>query len=177
MGYTHYWSFGAFIEEKAYRTALTECRKIIKASPVALGNWAGKGKPKLNGGISINGCGDDMCETFALPKIPNGDWCKTERRPYDVVVAACLCILQERLGESAQVRSDGSPDEWEDGKAFASKILGREIKIPQQVIDQTNMYGWAARMYREKHPEYDYTVLDISHPNHADEDVPDYAKQ
>ena len=179
MGYTHYWSLAAFTlhSEKPYKKALTECRKIIKASPVPLGNWKGEGKPKLNGEISINGYGKDMCESFILPEIPKGDLCKTNNQPYDVVVVACLCILQEQLGRNIQVRSDGDPDEWEEGRVLASKVLGREIKIPQSVIDQTGMYGWAAKMYRKKHPEYEYTPLDDSHPDHMNENVPDYAKE
>jgi hypothetical protein len=178
MGYTHYWHLERFIEEKAYRTALTECRKIIKASPVRLGDAYGNGKPKLNDGIWINGVGKKSHETFALLRIPNdGDFCKTEHKPYDVIVTACLCVLQEHLGKNACVTSDGDPHEWEKGKKFASKVLKRDVPIPQDVIDQITKYGWWARMYRKEHPEYNYTPLDVSHPNHREENVPEYAKQ
>ena len=185
MGYTHYWRLGPFIEEKSYKKALTECRKIIKASPVPLGNAYGDGKPKLNNGVWINGVGEDGHETFALGSIPiresggsdpGFNFCKTARKPYDLIVVACLLVLHDRLGESVGVSSDGEPHEWEAGREFASKVLKREIKIPQHIVDQTGMYGWAARNYREKHPEYEYTPLDKSHPNHHKENIPDYAK-
>jgi len=182
MGYTHYWTFGAFIEEKGYKTALAECRKIIRSSPVPVASWDGKGKPILRNGFNFNGVGDDQHENFSMSVEPERGpdawpFCKTERKPYDVVVVACLCILEDRLGRKAfNAESGGDLHEWEEGKALAEKVLNRKIKIPQGVIDQVRMYGWAARMYRKEHPEYEYTPLDISHPNHKDENIPEYAK-
>jgi len=181
MGYTHYWTFGPFIGEKEYKAALTDCRKIIRNSPVPVANWDGKGKPTLRNGFNFNGVGEDHHENFSMSIEPDREdfqFCKTARKPYDVVVVACLCAMQDRLGRKAfEVTSDGDAHEWEEGRALASKVLGREVKIPQGVIDQLGMYGWAARMYREKHPEYNYTPLDISHPNHKNETVPEYAKK
>jgi hypothetical protein len=177
MGYTHYWGFGPFITESAYKKALTECRKLVRATPVGLGNAYGKGQPKLNHGVWFNGVGDDAHETFALPKIPKSDFCKTARKPYDLIVVACLCVLKDNLGKSVTVRSDGDPHEWELGREFASKVLGRQITIPQGVLDQESYYGWYARRYRREHPEYDYTPLDKTHPDWRNEDVPEYAKE
>jgi len=186
MGYTHYWEFEEFISEKAYKNALRDCRKIIKASPVTLGNAHGGGNPNLNNGIWINGFSSERCETFALGSTPirkhcdpnkqGFNFCKTRHKPYDVVVTACLTVLQYYLGKQVSVRSDGDPHEWEDGKALANKILNKEFSIPQDVIDQVNCYGWYAKQYRKEHPEYNYTPLDISHPNHKNERVPEYAK-
>jgi len=178
MGYTHYWTFGPFIEEKAYKTALTECRKIIKASPVPLGNWEGKGNPNLQNGFNCNGVGNDGHETFRMGKEPIRDewFCKTAQKPYDVVVTACLCVMHDHLGSACEVTSDGDPHEWEAGMNLASKVLGRTIRIPYNVINQTRMYGWAAEAYRKEHPEYDYTPLDETHPNRHSERKPNWVK-
>ena len=179
MGSTHYWSFGPFIEEKAYKTALKECRKIVKACRVPLGNAAGEGLPTLNDGVWFNGVGADGHETFALGRIPlieYPNFCKTARKPYDRVVTACLCVLHEHLGKGVQVTSDGDPHEWEAGRALASEVLGRDIKIPQIVLDQKCMYGWAAKQYRAAHPEYNYTPLFESHTNRNKEVIPEWAK-
>jgi len=179
MGYTHYWEFGASIPEKSYERALQDCRRIIRNSPVPLANWDGNGKPTLRNGFNFNGPGDDGGENLRmLLEIERKDWyCKTYRCPYDIVVVACLCTLEDRLGKAFKASSDGDPHEWEDGRALAEKVLKRKINIPQDVIDQIGKYGWAARMYRKEHPEYAYTSLDVSHPNHRDENVPAYAKQ
>lgn len=166
MGYTHYWEFTNTEDNKQYQTALIECRRIIRDSPVLLAGWDGTGKPELRNGFNFNGAGDDAGETFAMGKVPNGgDWyCKTNRAPYDVIVVACLCVLQDRLGSQISVGSDGDPDEWEDGRSFAQDTLNRNVSIPQDVIDQTGMKAKYVRVYREKHPEYKYTPLSKSHP-------------
>ena len=178
MGYTHYWGFETDVTNRKYQAALRDCRKIIKASPVPLGNGHGEGKPVLRNGFSINGLGGDSFETFAFDSTPDSEnwFCKTGRREYDVVVVACLCTLKLHLGDECRVTSDGDPHEWEAGRELASKVLGQEIKIPQLVIDQRSMYGWAAKQYREQHPEYAYTSLDITHPGHQKETVPSWAK-
>jgi len=163
MGYTHYWTFGAFIEEKAYKTALTECRKIIKASPVPLGNAFGEGKPKLNNGVWFNGVAEGAHETFALDREPiresgsentGFNFCKTARKPYDVVVTACLCVLQEHLGKHVNVSSDGEPGEWEQGRALATKVLGRDFAIPPVIMRLESFVEGYREKYFEDHPEY-----------------------
>jgi hypothetical protein len=178
MGYTHYWTWDAFVDEKNHKAALQDCRKIIRNSPIPLGNWSGEGKPTLRNGFSINGLGDEGHESFIMKTEPDrADWfCKTARKPYDIVVVACLCAMEDRLGKAFRARSDGDPHEWEAGRELASKVLKRDIKLPQDVIDQVTKYGWWARKYRKEHPEYEYTPLDISHPDHKNETIPEYAK-
>jgi len=157
MGYTHYWRFGPYIAEADYMTALMECRRLISESPVPLGNWEGKAGPLLRDGFTFNGKGDDAYETFSMKAEPDRDnwFCKTERRPYDVVVAACLCVLEDRLGPRAiHVTSDGDPHEWEDGKALASRILGRAVPIPVGVRHLETMKDEYRDHYLRDHPEY-----------------------
>jgi hypothetical protein len=139
MGYTHYWSWGAFIDEKNYKAAMSDCRKIIRNSPVPLASWNCKGKPILRNGFNFNGVGEEGHENFSMAVEPDRDawgFCKTASKPYDVVVVACLCAMQDRLGRKAfEVTSDGDAHEWEDGKALAEKVLKRKLKIPQGVVD------------------------------------------
>jgi hypothetical protein len=151
MGYTHYWRFGAFITEKSYKQALSEIRKLIKASPVPLANHMGDvgTKPSVGPTVSFNGVGEDSHETFILradptlvstdnrryptDEINRFDFTKTARKPYDIIVTAALCVLQERLGASVEVTSDGNADDWEAGRAFAEKVLGRPVKVPARI--------------------------------------------
>jgi len=166
MGYTHYWDFVDNCSLYDFSTAIADCTKIIKASPVPLGNWDGEGEPTLTEYAStvkevhFNGSKDDSHEDFkvSLQSFRNkGNWfCKTAQKPYDIVVVACLCVLEDRLGKNFQARSDGAPHEWEDGKNLAFEVLGRDIKIPQNVIDQVNMKDDYVKQYRKDHPEYNY---------------------
>ena len=159
MGYTHYWEFGAFVGEKEYKQALSEIRKLIKASPVPLANRMGTPgtKPALGATVSFNGVGpEDDYETFILRADPILEtvredrypretlnrkyFCKTAYKPYDGVVVACLCVLQERLGKGVEVSSDGDAGDWEEGRSFAEQVLGRPIKVPAGVgtVEQRN---------------------------------------
>jgi hypothetical protein len=181
MGHTHYWGWGAFVNEQDYKNALKDCRKIIRNSPVPLAGGDGTGKPKLRNGFQFNGAGDEMSEDLRMPLEPDRDawpFCKTNQREYDSVVVACLIAMQDRLGRNAfELTSDGDAHEWEDGKRLAEIVLKRELKIPQGVIDNLRHYGWYARVYRTQHPEYEYTSLDVTHPDRHNERVPEYAKE
>ena len=157
MGYTHYWHFGPFIDEVDYSTALSECRKIVRESPIKLGNWEGNAGPLLRDGFTFNGKGEDAYETFSMKAEPDRDnwFCKTGRMPYDVVVVACLCVLADRLGpKGIHVTSNGDPHEWEDGKALAEKVLGRDICIPHGVRNLETMRDDYRSRYLKEHPEY-----------------------
>lgn len=136
MGYTHYWRVKPNADEVAYQSALADIRRLIENSSVRLGDGMGESSPEVGEGISFNGWredGDD-CETFSLPHslsdLGNFDFCKTDRRPYDVVVVAALAVLKERLGECVEVTSDGGADDWERGVLLASETLGRLVPNP-----------------------------------------------
>lgn len=133
MGYTHYWGKAGEVDEAAYAAALKDIAKIVKnQAKILAGPFGEEGTlPKTTGGISFNGIGDASHETFSLPKTAkqlDRDFCKTNRKPYDNVVVAALARLSEVAG--IKVGSDGSAEEWKDGVALASKILGREVKNP-----------------------------------------------
>ncbi len=171
MGYTHYWDYIDVVGLYENSLAIEDCKKIIKESPVPLANLDGKGEPTLEkNGFNFNG-GPSACENFTMDIKPNPqNWfCKTAQYPYDMVVVACLCAIEDRLGNKFKARSDGDPHEWEEGKSLASKILKRKIKIPQNVIDQVTKYGWWAEQYRKDHPEYNYSPIEVSHPEMAKE--------
>jgi hypothetical protein len=77
---------------------------------------------------------DASHETFAIPlrvsHLQDFDFCKTARKPYDVVVTGVLCILAEA---GLDVSSDGEAEDWEAGRAWAQGVLGRPVKIPAGV--------------------------------------------
>jgi len=134
MGYTHYWDKKSEVDENEYKAALKDIAKIVnsKKNILADGNGDKGTKPTTAGEISFNGIDANSHETFFLPKtageMKSFDFCKTARKPYDVVVTACLCRLGEVKGIS--VSSDGSPSEWKEGVELAAKVLGRKVSIP-----------------------------------------------
>lgn len=134
MGYTHYWDNVAPLYDN-YRAAVEDCAQIVQASPVPLADGFGEAgtKPELSipeGVVRFNGLGPDMYETFDVTPGEGSGFCKTEHRPYDVVVVACLARLAEA---GLAVRSDGNRKGWTEGLALASTVLGRDIPCPEGI--------------------------------------------
>lgn len=145
MGYTHYWNFGDNVNQQQYDKSLTNMTAIIK-------RWQSqckKGGPydycRLSGhsahvpgkypGILINGKQDQAHERFTLDPVPSGGLqsCKTDQKPYDVVVTACLLVLKHRLKGSVDLTSDGTVENWEQGLALAIEVTGLKLKIPDSI--------------------------------------------
>lgn len=121
MGYTHY-----FAGLMATREVIGDARLIIGASGLTVCGPRGQGLPILNEaeGIRLNGfeAAGEAYETFHLrgtedPRYPGmAEFCKTENRPYDVVVTAILIAAAVRsMDTPAAVRSDGRWDNWAAG--------------------------------------------------------------
>ena len=58
-------------------------------------------------------------------------FCKTAYKPYDIVVTACLVILQYRLGDAIQVSSDGGAVDWVAGVNLARSVI--RCKVPNPI--------------------------------------------
>jgi hypothetical protein len=142
MGYTHYWEVNEIrgsskVNEVRYMRALNDCNRIIKAYYNEFGGLSGySAHCKLNeyGGLKVNGKGCDAHEDFTMREHFNENsgfnFCKTARKPYDIVVIACLSVLAHRLGHAFKVSSDGMPSDWLAGVKLARKITGLKIKNP-----------------------------------------------
>ena len=50
--------------------------------------------------------------------------CKTNYRPYDIAVTACLLMLRHRFGNVVQLGSSGGEEDWRDGQMLCLKALG-----------------------------------------------------
>ncbi len=144
MGYTHYWrSTSVAPSDEQIARAFQDLRIIVDAQQALLANNLGKPgtKPEISSAhsaVAFNGVEPNDFETFtiALAHSLHG-FCKTGRRPYDVVVVACLCALSDRLGPAIHVTSDGYSHEWEDGRQLAAHTLGRSIRVPTSVRVQS----------------------------------------
>lgn len=133
MGYTHYWRSGR-ISKAAWASIEKDSAALLAASPVKLAfEYDEPTKPPIcdDKQIRFNGVGKEGHETFWLAASPQDfEFCKTASKPYDLIVVAILAVAAEYAGESIQVSSDGTADDWSDGVEWASKILGRTIPNP-----------------------------------------------
>jgi hypothetical protein len=129
MGYTHYWKQTRNLTPAEIGDIVACVHKVNDATDVLIAGWNGKGEPTLGPDrVTFNGVGDDGYETFTIVADKGLSFCKTDRRPYDVVVTAMLTILAADYG--FKVQSDGNFGDWEHGVRLASKAMGKIYRNP-----------------------------------------------
>jgi len=149
MGYTHYWRKPAGIT--GWNEALPIIKDILNRHKDIIQKESDEeGDPicddKL---IRFNGISDEGHETFWFTnEAENFAFCKTARRPYDVVVCECLLVLKHFTG--VNVSSDGMSG-WLDDESSGFSI-GDEVKH----LDGT--WGEAIRNVKE-HYEISYVPI------------------
>lgn len=120
MGHSHYWEGKVNDREKCARDIV----RLLESSSVPLADGlATEGTSPIVDAESVwfNGVGDDGCETFSLVwDSTDFNFCKTGRRPYDIVVMAALCI---GAYYGLSVSSDGDTKEWQPGLELARTII------------------------------------------------------
>lgn len=136
MGYTHYWESKEpnFNEEKFVEFS-QDCEKILalaKQDGIKLAGGLGEAEPITNEKIVwFNGVGDESHESFSMNQNEGDfDFCKTNNKPYDIVVTACLVMLKHHFRESVKVSSDGTPLEWLPGLNLARAATGKTLANP-----------------------------------------------
>lgn len=157
MGYTHYWQQKRDFTPGEMLQIGEGVKAIIAAAvgktqdfmycrdpdhPLVICGGDGKGEPKIDETtVWFNGQGPDLDhETFvfnATRELPypsagadrlGSAFCKTARKPYDVVVTAVLTFLHADWG--FDVSSDGDVPEWEAGVKLAEEAIGRQFANP-----------------------------------------------
>jgi len=151
MGYTHYWSTDAPVDPADWRKltgsmatlwtyACTwdgqDVGKLPPAGKVALSSGDGTGYPRADKHrIEFNGNherGEDY-ETFYLtPGLVDFDFCKTNHRPYDVIVCVTLLRATELFGETFRPRSDGDWDSegWRAAREMYRAVFNTDPECP-----------------------------------------------
>ena len=128
MGYTNYWTPTNSFTKKQRMAMVDFTEKAIKLSGVKICGLDGTGKPELTGKrIGFNGCEADGHDHESFILLADNDWnfCKTARKPYDVVVKACL-LYGEEIGIIRDWAFDGdkSESEYLDGvKLYEAAML------------------------------------------------------
>lgn len=133
MGYTHYWSATSTpVPPEAFGRLALDCTRVIfPGCGVALGDMRGEGEPEITEGvIRFNGSKElnQDYETFELPStaLKEFDFCKTQYRPYDIVVCTVLLRAQHHYGKAIKVESDGDRDDWQPARTLYESLFGTE---------------------------------------------------
>lgn len=129
MGYTHDWTPTHTFSHFEFDQLSSAVKQIIATA--ALEPWSigielqrdDSDEIWLNGSPLNDETEADVChETFCLSRLDlTFQFCKTDRKPYDTVVVACLVAAQVIALEasfSLKLGSDGDEDDWRDGFAL-----------------------------------------------------------
>jgi len=168
MGYTHYFTTSgrSLTKDQAdgivqnINKVFKQHKKIIQRefddpSPPSIGTSL-----NLNGkmyiGIWFNGKDENGHETFALNTgVVELGYCKTARKPYDIVVCKILLVLNHYLGDNIEVKSDGFSTHQPTQKKY---IVGDVVKLR----DLDGTWGSAVRsVNRVLGTEYKFIVGDV----------------
>ncbi len=131
MGYTHYFTLSKDTTETQIEKMIAFTNKAIElfgADQIANGIGEEGTKPEVTKElINLNGLEDDSHESFML-EFNSGEWnfCKTARKPYDMVVVACLLYADE-INVITEWSSDGDEEDHEYGKAL-KKLVTKTLK-------------------------------------------------
>ena len=145
MGYTHYWRFHRdkmTTEDirNTFKAVSEEIKDIIDnqipQSKEILRGGLGEGEPIINETeIWFNGESklDMDYETFCITwkdEVPFG-FCKTARKPYDLLVCLSLLSFLNHYGSNIfQLSSDGNAEDWQEAVDLYNDVTGKEVSNP-----------------------------------------------
>lgn len=146
MGYTHYWENKGHKDDQTNFLKVVEEAKLLysklpehtdtaggysKELPLKLCGGNGTGEPVISN-LEIFFNGDESVgldhETFAVDAHPvSFDFCKTARKPYDLMVCAVLISMKKHL-VNFKYSSDGDAEDWAPAQKFYKSV----IKVPKK---------------------------------------------
>ena len=160
MGYTHYWT-PKKSSAKKFKDFSDTCKILhdnlpkksntaggySKDEEIRIGNWQGhlamSNEPEFDkDDVNFNGVGDLSHENFHMALNQN-NWafCKTARKPYDLLVCACLLASVDILGY--KITSDGDLNDWIPAMKFYNKVIEKTKNDRTFIINNirvTNAY-------------------------------------
>ena len=152
MGYTHY-IVNKKVSDEKFEEFSNACKKLYENLPektnsaggyfandkIEIAGWDGNGKPEFTKEfVSFNGKGEELShETFYLENKEGFSFCKTARKPYDLLVVACYLATMQILGSkfsSDGFLRDGTCDYLNEGIDFYNEVMKPKIPITQKIL-------------------------------------------
>lgn len=157
MGYTHYWrTQKRGIPQKNWNAICEDVKKLLASLPAHSMNAGGSHSsdplelswesdhpdkaPEVSKSlIRFNGNDGLGHETFFFERIPADEagndgtvfaFCKTARKPYDLVVCGVLLVAAKHAAQYVVISSDGDKDDWKPALEWVWSVLGREYGLP-----------------------------------------------
>lgn len=152
MGYTHYWGQTRDFTAEEWQqiredmAAILHVAQIGRGVKLAGGLGKARSRPVIDANkVEFNGVGEGSHETFGFRRNGGGEgsFCKTARKPYDIVVTAALCYLSS-VHKAFDVSSDGYGYNFTDGLELAREALPRlanQLDVPMGIMESDRWCG------------------------------------
>jgi hypothetical protein len=120
MGFTRYWEFESLDKDK-----FVEFTEVCQVLIDELSNQIELDGVFINErNVKFNGVDDDAHETFFFNIKKTGfNFCKTNAKPYDVVVCGCLYIAKLVFDDNIKVNQDCDPSDDEENIQLIKTII------------------------------------------------------
>ena len=144
MGYSHYLWRPRKLDPEKFKLVVRDFRRAAEAvaeiDGLEIAGWDGTGSPEVGlEFISFNGVEreGEAFETMRVDRVKRNtewqdqlqqdlllDFCKTGRKPYDILVVALLLIVKYHYQDEVVIKSDGGPGDLQPGWMLCQRILG-----------------------------------------------------
>jgi hypothetical protein len=138
MGYTHYLQPKKKTTKAQFKKIVADVKKIENhLASVGLVLYDGRGEKKgvvyADDYLAFNGCGDESHETFYFDLSSDFQFCKTNRKPYDIAVCMAMIAIKEHV-KDIEVSSDGDFDaEWVSAiEMYATLFPKRKVLLEKE---------------------------------------------
>jgi hypothetical protein len=142
MGYSH--RYRGSLTQKQFEDWSIQCKKLCKAvakTDIKIGGGDGESnRPEFSKEfVWFNGVGEDAYEGFSLEvsqAFVFDEFCKTDRKPYDLLVCACLIALKFTNPDHIEIVTDGDSEDWAEAIALYQQVTGIQVNFEEIVGDK-----------------------------------------
>lgn len=139
-GYTHYFTWTKKPGAAQLNACVKDMARIVDAAQEQLAGPEGDGTPLIEpANIEFNGRGSDAHEPFVFPGQAGFNFCKTDGKPYDATVTACLLAARDHFSpDELKIASDGQWDDgdWNEGAKLYRQVFGSAPANPINRSDE-----------------------------------------
>ena len=121
MGHTHFWKTTRTLTKTEVESFRCIFKLLANKSNIKLD--VDNTKP-LTDLVTFNGRSEDSYEDFTLPTCAKEfEFCKTNHKPYDLVVTATLIAAAALLPDWIELSSDGDSQDWIAGYELVRDVI------------------------------------------------------
>ena len=156
MGYTHYFQQNKTVTDEQWGNFEKDANVVIGHAQKNMGIGLSSDDP--NGVIlnseRLNLNGDNLLglshETFFLKKdLKTFNFCKTNEKPYDIVVCSLLLLAHKHMPNHHRITSDGNFPDWKEAMQLNAELFGYAFELPTTVDSSEAVTEFEANLKKQ----------------------------